>query len=243
MFKLILKEGQIFKYIIESLKELIHETNMYVTENGVRFNSMDSCHVSLICCTLSRDAFEVYEVEMNEYVLGISIQSLSKILKFLGSKESLELVFDGNNILDIIFHEGGIKRLEFGLNLMDIDDEEMDIPKNESDIDFVISSSVFQKNISSLMVVSDTCEFNCKPGHIYLQSNGDIGELKLPIQHEHDEDISHEFSLRHLNIFSKASAISLDVKIRIFRDLPLCIRYDFKEGYLEFYLAPKISDD
>lgn len=243
MFRLILREGHIFKNIIESMKDLIQETNMYVTKDGIRFNSMDACHVSLISCVLSRDAFEVCEVTDGEYVLGVSIQSLSKILKFLGNKESLELRYDENDTLGIIFREEGVTRLEFELNLMDIDDEEMDIPKNESDIEFMISSSVFQKNISSLMVIGDTCEINCTPGLISLQTNGDIGELKLPIQHEHNEEISHEFSLRHLSIFSKASSLSSDVRVSIFMELPLCLSYDFGNGYLEFYLAPKISED
>merc|ERR1712087_723236 len=59
-----------------------------------------------------------------------------------------------------------------------------------------------------------------------------------------EESVTQTFSLRYLNNFTKATALSKTVTLRMGADVPLEVEYKIEEfGSLRYYLAPKIDDD
>ncbi|KIK61540.1 hypothetical protein GYMLUDRAFT_73051 [Collybiopsis luxurians FD-317 M1] len=55
--------------------------------------------------------------------------------------------------------------------------------------------------------------------------------------------VSLTFSLKYLVNFSKSSNLVKKVELYMSNDVPLLVSYDFGQGYIRYYLAPKIGDD
>lgn len=90
--------------------------------------------------------------------------------------------------------------------------------------------------------------------------NGDIGNGNITLcknDDNHDDGlrnisvkntVKHDFALRHLGLFTKATTLSDEVIISMTKDMPIVLRYNIKDnceayhGHLSYYLAPKIND-
>ena len=58
------------------------------------------------------------------------------------------------------------------------------------------------------------------------------------------EPVNVNFSIKYMNQFTKATSLSPRVRISLCNDVPIVIEYQIEEnGYLRFYLAPKIDDE
>lgn len=76
-----------------------------------------------------------------------------------------------------------------------------------------------------------------------------------------NQHVSLTFSLKYLVNFSKSATLSNKVQLMMSNDVPLLVSpfpstqflnvlncrvqvaYDFEQGYIRYYLAPKIGDD
>ncbi|KAJ7229191.1 proliferating cell nuclear antigen, N-terminal domain-containing protein [Mycena pura] len=55
--------------------------------------------------------------------------------------------------------------------------------------------------------------------------------------------VSLTFSLKYLVNFSKSSSLTGKVELLMSNDVPLLVNYDFGQGFVRYYLAPKIGDE
>ncbi|KAF7795315.1 hypothetical protein EIP86_006470 [Pleurotus ostreatoroseus] len=55
--------------------------------------------------------------------------------------------------------------------------------------------------------------------------------------------VSLTFSLKYLVNFAKSASLSNVVQLMMSNDVPLLVSYEFGQGYIRYYLAPKIGDD
>ncbi|KAJ6463271.1 proliferating cell nuclear antigen, N-terminal domain-containing protein [Mycena vitilis] len=55
--------------------------------------------------------------------------------------------------------------------------------------------------------------------------------------------VSLTFSLKYLVNFSKSASLTNTVELRMSNEVPLLVDYDFGQGYVRYYLAPKIGDE
>ncbi|KAJ6543971.1 proliferating cell nuclear antigen, N-terminal domain-containing protein [Mycena capillaripes] len=55
--------------------------------------------------------------------------------------------------------------------------------------------------------------------------------------------VSLTFSLKYLVNFSKSTSLTSTVELRMSNEVPLLVDYDFGQGYVRYYLAPKIGDE
>ncbi|GJE96300.1 proliferating cell nuclear antigen [Phanerochaete sordida] len=60
---------------------------------------------------------------------------------------------------------------------------------------------------------------------------------------EMNQHVNLTFSLKYLVNFSKSSSLSSNVQLMMSNDVPLLVSYDFNQGFIRYYLAPKIGDD
>ncbi|PPR05343.1 hypothetical protein CVT26_011607 [Gymnopilus dilepis] len=60
---------------------------------------------------------------------------------------------------------------------------------------------------------------------------------------EMNQHVCLTFSLKYLVNFSKSSSLSNKVQLMMSNDVPLLVSYDFNQGYIRYYLAPKIGED
>ncbi|KAH9058090.1 proliferating cell nuclear antigen [Lactarius vividus] len=60
---------------------------------------------------------------------------------------------------------------------------------------------------------------------------------------EMTQHVNLTFSLKYLVNFSKSASLSDTVQLMLKNDVPLLVSYTFGQGYIRYYLAPKIGDD
>ena len=90
MFEARLEDSTHFRKIIDSIKDLVKNVNIDVTQKGISIQAMDSCHIALVSLQLKEKAFSNFNSQ-KPLTLGLAIENVSKILKIAGSDDSLTL--------------------------------------------------------------------------------------------------------------------------------------------------------
>ncbi|KAJ7711259.1 proliferating cell nuclear antigen, N-terminal domain-containing protein [Mycena metata] len=68
-------------------------------------------------------------------------------------------------------------------------------------------------------------------------------EEKTVFDFSMNSHVSLTFSLKYLVNFAKSTSMTNKVELRLSNDVPLLVDYDFGQGYVRYYLAPKIGDE
>lgn len=58
-----------------------------------------------------------------------------------------------------------------------------------------------------------------------------------------NQHVNLTFSLKYLVNFAKSSSLSNIVQLMLSNDVPLLVSYEFGQGHIRYYLAPKIGDE
>jgi len=127
MFEARLTTGSLIKKVVEAIKDLVTDANFDCNATGVSLQvsyflnpecntpnkhykpnkkkqkAMDSSHVSLVALLLRAEGFDPYRCDRN-LSLGISISSMSKILKCSGNGSRPFLFFLSLFFFDAYFH-------------------------------------------------------------------------------------------------------------------------------------------
>lgn len=108
-----LSDPQVFKKIVEAVKELVNEVNFDCNASGITLQAMDSTHVALATLLMHADEFDNFRCDRN-IPLGINLSSLTKILKSANSSDSITLrAKDSGDSLSLIFESPSIFLLLF----------------------------------------------------------------------------------------------------------------------------------
>ena len=270
MFECLLPQGDLFKKIVASIQDLVQEGNFVCDENHMYFQGMDSSHVSLVSLSLKEDGFEKYRCD-REVTLGINFSSLGKVLKCMGSDDSLTVRADEeSDSAMFLFESPNQERVSnFELKLMDIDTEQLGIPDTEYQCTVKLPSNEFQRICRDLSAIGDTVTISATKEGVKFSVSGDIGNGEMTLKHSShnngenadengdededdddqvlitaDEPVQQTFALRYLTSFTKATSLSKSVTISMGAEVPLVTEYKIDDlGYVRYYLAPKIDDD
>ncbi|KAK4685731.1 proliferating cell nuclear antigen, partial [Tremellales sp. Uapishka_1] len=58
-----------------------------------------------------------------------------------------------------------------------------------------------------------------------------------------EKQVCLTFSLKYLTNFAKSAPLCKEVSLNMSNEVPLLVQFDFEQGSLQFFLAPKISDE
>lgn len=241
------KKGILFKRVIDSIKDFVPEGNFMCSSDGISLQAMDTAHVALVSVFFSLAAFEQY-VCQTDIPLGLNISSLTKTLKMADSDDSVQLrAREGGDQLDIRIEQAK-RTAKFQLALMDLDMDRLEIPDQEYDCHLQMNSNEFKKICSDLSAFGDTITlYGSDEGFSFdVKSAEGQASIQLPYSDDLkcDLDVESEFAIRYLNLFSKASVLSPVVFLRFSANTPLVVEYVFgDQGWIKFYLSPKILED
>lgn len=254
-FRAVLNDGDVFKKVVESMKELCEQCNFECTEDGIECQSMDSSHVSLVSLSLHATGFSEYECG-DELTLGLNLTNLSKILKCSSSKDQLTIhAVDTETVKFTFENESQNTCSDFSLKLMTVDEEHLAIP--ETDYKCVISmpSSEFAKICRDLQTIGESVTITATKAGVTFTTKGDIGEAQMlrrqndtndekSIKIELEEEIDQQFALRYLNSFAKSAVLSDMVTLSMSDQVPLQVEFKMDDlGSVKYFLAPKIDDE
>ena len=96
-------QSQSIKILVESLKEVLTDINLYFDSNGLKIMTMDNVRVALVYVRLIKDNFEEY-VCNNKIMCGINMIYFFKLLKTVGNNDVLTLFIKSDS-----YNELGIR--------------------------------------------------------------------------------------------------------------------------------------
>jgi len=234
-----------FRNIFEVLKDIINDINIYFDSTGVTISTLDIARVSLVHMFLGAENFEEYSCP-HEVIAGLNIGNTYKLLKSITTNDTLTISINGPEFMDIIINNETKKSMsKFSLKLLDIDEEILDIPDVNMDIITTLPSVDFQRICRDMGNLSNDIQIKRVANNIVFACKGDFANqetiINCPVSIE--SSISNIFSLRYLNLFTKATGMCSSVQLMQSSEdesMPIILRYSVANlGDIKFFLAPK----
>ena len=243
------------KNLSELLRDLLTEGNLECTSKGIRLISVSSNRSVLVHLKLHAENFEEYSCN-ESLTLGLNMEEYFKVVKLVESNETLRyyVTEEDKNTLAIQRYnkEEDIRNTKF-IKLMDIPNDNINIPPISYESVIVMSSSRFQKICKEIYGFSDKIEITSIGNVLYFKSpNTEIcikptdnnSGIKYESCDNKDEIIQGTFNLKYLVQFSKCANLSDNVKIHIKNDYPLLVECSVaKLGSVKICLAPQTEEN
>lgn len=260
MFDCKLADGACLKKLIESMKDLFTDVNFDATADGMSCQAIDSSHVCLCSLLLRKELFQNFRCDRN-ICMGMNTATMSKILKCASNDETITMQAQEDNLdcVTFIFEKpNGERESKFEMKLMDIDSEHLGIPDQEYDCVIKMPSAELQRicrdlsqfgDSVTITATKDGLNFKCSGesgnGNVKLMQTSSVdGNEKTEVAIEMREPVTQTYAMRFLIFFTKASCLSDQVQLSISHNVPLVVEYKIgDEGYIRYYLAPKIDDE
>ena len=237
-----------FKSLLEVLKEIINDVNVYFDSSGMKIIAFDVARVTLVYVKRDAENFEEYSCPSN-VILGINVSNTFKLLKSISNSDILTITNTDENLVITVSNESKKSTSKFSIRLLDLNEDLLEIPDCCDDSEkheTVIPSIDFQKivrdmsNIGSELLIKrfgNSVEFACE---------GDFAEKQTTIEQADnvENEVLGTFSLKYLSMFTKATILCPLVQIIQESDeTPIIFKYTIANlGELRFYLAPISTD-
>ncbi len=244
-----LEKGELFKKIIDGIKDIVKSANFDITQAGIKMQAMDVAQVSLVSFCMKSECFSEYECD-ESLTVGINIESLAKILKCVKKDYSLTIKTGGDSDHITFLIESREKESEFNLNIISIDCDDLVIEESEPDSVIEMNSSKFKEICTELNELGDAVTMNYGENCVEFITHGEIGEAKIKLKNCDETKIVSKkpmklnFSINYLNHFCKCTNLDKKVKLSLSDESYLSVEFRVGErGYIKFFLAPKIEED
>ena len=243
------------RILIEALKEILTDGNITISETGIKLIAMDSTHSVLIHLKLEAENFEYFKC-FNKITIGVNMLNLFKLIKTMTNSETLTLFVEKNNEnqLGIIIHNSEKNsQTTYKLNLLDIQEDDIDIPPAEFETELTLPACDFQKIIRDMINIGENIEVTSIGNQLKFICNGDfahqetvLGEtnngLKFSTTQSPELPIQGVFSLKYLLLFTKCTNLCNQIHLYIKNDYPLIIQYAVASlGSIKLCLAPNTN--
>jgi proliferating cell nuclear antigen PCNA len=245
-----------FVYLFQLLKLWDSHLNLYFKQDGLFIQAMDKSHVCLANIHIHFSWFSTYFINEVECKLSVSSIHFSIMMNYSLKHNKLEIKYDIDtepdkliiNLLNID-NKNNFEHL-FELPLIDVEQDILDIPEVEYDIEFTINSSKMNEVINDLNIFGSDLTISCDEDNLNLYSSGDNGKLNIPINVNNlEEYIISEglnvimlYGLNHIKM-CLSTKLKDTMNISISVEYPMRIKYEFGElSNILFFIAPKIFE-
>ena len=245
--KLVTIQASAFKSTFEVLKDILNDVNIYFRPDGMYVVTLDSARTSLVDMHLPSDNFEEYQCDQEGIIAGINISNTFKLLKTITNNDILKMAIHSKEFLDIeIISETKKTTSKFQLKLLDINESRIEVPDVEMTTVTTLPSADFQRLCRDMSNIGTDIEITRDSGIINFRCEGDFANQETIIEcHDESPKITGLYSLKYLNIFTKATSMCASVQIiQEIGNRFLILKYNVANlGELKFYLATKVSED
>lgn len=251
-----------FRTLMTALKDILLETNITFSKEGIKIINMDKSHTILAHLSLGADNFEFYECAEDKIIIGVNMFHLFKLINTIDNDDTLSIYIEEADYTDGIvkflglkFENGDIKQQKIQkLRLIEPDNEELDVPDVKFSSVLNLPSSDFQKIIRDLGCISDKIEiksiatsegaeliFKCTGGfaHAEIRRAESDGGMEFIQKQDNSKIIQGEFSLKNLSYFIKCTNLCSQIEMYLENNLPLVVKYNVASlGEIKLCLAP-----
>jgi proliferating cell nuclear antigen len=245
--KLVTIQAAAFKSTFEVLKDVLNDVNIYFRKEGMFIVTLDTARTSLVDIFLPADNFEEYECETEEVIAGINISNTFKLLKTINNADVLQIDINCKEYMNISISSDTKKtQTKFQLKLLDINESRIEVPEVEMTTITTLPSIDFQRMCRDMSNIGSYIEIVRSGKEIKFNCEGDFANQETVIETvEESPTIRGSYSLKYLNIFTKATSMCASVEIiQETGNRFLILKYNVANlGELKFYLATKVSED
>lgn len=248
------KKSETFINIFNGLKSFTDRINLMFMPDKLHIQGMDASHICVYELFINKEWFSFWEVTQNE-TFGIILSSFNKVLHTCNSDKQ-NIIIHNNDLSDkisieFISEDKGIFNKYFEMPLMDIDEDLLNIPECDYEVDITMDSKRFKTLTDELSHFSDTINIQCNEAEFAVEAIGDEGTMRVVISMDdidsytviENEIIEISFGIRYINQICQFHKLTNICTIHISRGLPIQIKYIIDEdSMMRFYLAPKIDD-
>lgn len=252
-----IKSGAI-KTLIEALKEIIPQGgNLIFDESGIKLLSMDTSHVILIHLRLDAENFEYYHCP-NKHLVGVNMTNFFKLIKTMSNDDTITLFLENedDNKLGIKI-ENATKQTKtvYKMSLLDLDEENLQIPSTTFTSVINIPSADFQKICRDMGSIAEYMEIKSIDNQLIFNCNGQFatqetsimengnGSLSFIKNNDPNEIFQGVFSLKNLILFTKCTNLCVSIELYLKNDYPLIVNYNVASlGEIRLCLAPKVNE-
>ena len=250
-----------FRTLMTALKDILLETNISFSAEGIKIINMDKSHTILAHLLLKANNFERYECKRPKIVIGVNMFHLFKLINTIDNDDTLTIYIEENDYTDGIvqflglkFENGDIKQQKVQkLRLIEPDSEELAVPNVTFSSILNLPASDFQKIIRDLSCISDKIEiksistdngaeiiFKCTGGFAQAEVRRAESEGMTYLQkQDNSKIIQGVFSLKNLGYFIKCTNLCNQIELYLENDLPLVVKYNVASlGEISLALAP-----
>ena len=247
-----------FRILMAALKDILLDTNITFTKEGIRIVNMDKTHTILVHLFLKAENFEFYECKYNKIVIGVNMLHLFKLITSIENDDTLTLYIENDDYTDGVvtdlglkFENGDIKQCKTQkLRLIEPDKDEFEEPDVKFSSVINLPSSDFQKIIRDLSCISDRLEIKSVGNELIFKCAGQFataevrraetnGGMEFIQKQGANKIIQGEFSLKNLGYFIKCTNLCSQIEMYLENDLPLVIKYYVASlGEIKLCLSP-----
>ena len=246
-----------FKTLCEALKEILTDTNLIFSDDGIKIIAMDPSHTILVHLKLDHTSFEEYYCS-EKTVVGVSMLNFFKLIKTMTNNDTLTLFIEKSDVNKLgIRIENGEKNsmTNYKLNLMDLNEEQISIPPAAFESIITLPSSDFQKICRDMSNLSDTIEIKSVGSNLIFSCSGNFASQETIIgqtssglafvKNADNTDINQGYyNLKHLVLFTKCTNLCNQIEMYMKNNFPIVIKFSVGSlGSLKLALAPQCSDN
>jgi proliferating cell nuclear antigen len=243
--KLTLNEPAVFKDGISILSDIITESTIEATEDGLEVEAMDPANVSKVTFTIPKDAFSTYDVD-DDAEIAINFNNLQKILRRLNKKDTLVLERQENK-LKLIYKGSNTKT--YYVPLIDLEDRSQSLKDLDAEVNVSMPGKLLSEAIDDVDVVSESVKFTAEPGKLTISAEGDMSRADVELTESEDVTIKTDgtqtsrYSIEYLKNMIQARKICDEVTVRFSQNYPIMLDYDKEDSAsMNFILAPRVDN-
>jgi proliferating cell nuclear antigen len=250
-----------FRTLMAALKDILLETNINFSKEGIKIINMDKSHTILAHLSLHASKFEVYDCKMDKIIIGVNMFHLFKLINTIDNDDTLTIYIEEADYTDGIvqylglkFENGNIKQHKIQkLRLIEPDQEELDLPDVKFSSVLNLPSVDFQKIVRDLSCISDKIEIKSiatnEGAELIFKVVGGFataeirraesdGSMEFIQKQETSKIIQGEFSLKNLGYFIKCTNLCNQIEMYLENDMPLVVKYNVASlGEIKLALA------
>ncbi len=161
-----LKNVVFFQKAINSIAAFINEGNFRFSTNGFSFKAIDPSQIVLVNYSVAKNTFDKYDME--PLFVGVDLTELNKIMQRSLPNDRMQLNIDENEML--VKFEGELSR-SFKLPLIDINEEEVNIPTPKFDAKVTINARILKEALKDASLFGNSLVLKVKGEKVVTASD------------------------------------------------------------------------
>ena len=93
-----------FRTLMTALKDILLETNISFSKDGIRIINMDKSHTILAHLYLNSNNFELYDCKREKIVIGVNMFHLFKLINTIDNDDTLTIYIEESDYSEGIVH-------------------------------------------------------------------------------------------------------------------------------------------